>query len=197
MCLTEVLRTGCEEQKLYAFDFQETLISLCYRLLNYRALGDQRPTDQLDNRCHLTFLAFMSTLLPDYGHRYARYSILAGQLRASLHADSSGDPQGQALTLWCLIMGGITLFDVTDDEWLQPLIKRTAENLGIGDWEAARGVLAQFPWVKAAHDQAGAGLWESAHIRLAPHHIPKHSSPTSNIEVSDWLSNIDGEHMQW
>ena len=150
--------------KLDPLSYTETLVSLLYRLIEVAPLGQPRPMlgGLYDDVTHLAMLAFMTTLLPEYG-RDDSCNLLSDRLESAiqdLHV-TSADTQdsGFPLLLWTLFIGGASVLKGKDHRCL---ISETCERLELYDWPAVRRQLCGFPWIHTLHDVPGRSLWEDA-----------------------------------
>ena len=164
------LLNGSEREgptKLDPLSYMETLVSLLYRLIEVAPLGQSRFMlgGLYDDVAHLAMLAFMTTLLPEYGRDDSSHP-LSDRLESAiqdLHV-TSADTQdsGFSLLLWILFIGGVSVLKRKDHRWL---ILETCERLGLNDWPAVRRQLCGFPWIHTLHDVPGQCLWEDAQRR--------------------------------
>lgn len=148
--------------KLDPLTYMETLVSLLYRLIAVAPLGQQLPISEglYDDMIHLTMLAFMTTLLPEYGGDCSS-PLLSDRLESVFHNGgilNSGSP----LLLWALFIGGISVLKRKDHRCL---ILETCERLGLQDWPAVHRQLSRFPWINAVHNVPGRRLWKDAKRR--------------------------------
>ena len=155
------------QTKLDPLSYTETLVSLLYRLIEIAPLGKPRSKSGVlcDNVAHLAMLAFMTTLLPEYGRDDSSH-LLSDFLESAiqdLHG-TSADTQdsGFSLLLWSLFIGGVSVLKRKNHQWL---ILETCERLDLHDWPAVRHQLCEFPWIHTLHDVPGRCLWEDAQRR--------------------------------
>jgi hypothetical protein len=66
--------------QLSAFQYQDLVISILQRLIDYAPLGGERPSHPLDDVCQLGLLAFMSTVLNHTRERWSACSTLLSDL---------------------------------------------------------------------------------------------------------------------
>ncbi|RYP93165.1 hypothetical protein DL770_000739 [Monosporascus sp. CRB-9-2] len=157
--------------KLDPLNYTETLLSLLYRLIEVAPLGQSRslPGGLYDDVAHLAMLAFMTTLLPEYGSDHSSYLLLSNRLERAIqdfHAMSAGTPDsGLSLLLWSLFISGVSVLKRKDHRWRSLLILETCERLDLYDWPAVRRQLCGFPWIHTLHDVPGQCLWENAQRR--------------------------------
>jgi hypothetical protein len=154
--------------KLDPLSYTEMIVSLLYRLIKVAPLGQLRPMlgELYDDMTHLAMLAFMTTLLPEYGHNDSSYLLLSNRLESAIqglrvtYADTQAG--GSSQLLWTLFIGGVSVLKRKDHRWL---ILDTCERLGLHDWPAVLRQLCDFPWIHTLHDVPGRSLWEDAQRR--------------------------------
>ena len=163
MSVTRLFNDSRTFVRLDPYNYQDILISVCYRLLHRYQLGGDGPESDNENACYLGLLSLATTLLFQYGlARRLQYSLLAEKLRIIIGRVSSNKSVEETTLLWLLFTGGISVFDVTDREWLVPQIKALLSSLNIHDWLATRDKIKTLPWIDAAHDKLGKELWQAA-----------------------------------
>ncbi|KAI3392381.1 hypothetical protein diail_5769 [Diaporthe ilicicola] len=170
--------------RLDALRFMEMLIWLLYRLVEAVPLGQPRspcdltePGEQYGEVFHLAMLAFMTTLLPEYGSLPDSDSsshplLLCCRLKSAiqnLHITSRALEENgdlSLLLLWTLFISGVSVMKMGAElQRLWPLIRETSTRLQLRDWPAVRDQLYRFPWLPALHDRPGYALWELSQQR--------------------------------
>jgi hypothetical protein len=143
-------REGKGQTKLDPLSYTEAIVSLLYRLIEVAPLGQPQPLlgGLYDDVTHLAMLAFMTTLLPEYGHNNSSYLLLSDSLESAI----------QNLH----VIGGVSVLKRKNHRWL---ILDTCERLGLHDWPVALRQLCGFPWIHTLHDDPGRSLWEDAQRR--------------------------------
>ncbi|KAH8898767.1 hypothetical protein GQ53DRAFT_836819 [Thozetella sp. PMI_491] len=146
--------------KLDPSDYHESVTSLLYRLIQFAPLGSPSLSSPLDNLMQLTMLAFMTTLLPEYGLSYFKYDLLASNLRHAHRRSALGKSQDAKDMLWALFVGGISVLADSDDEWLLPSLVEICKQLDLGTWPSVLRILCDCSWVAAVHDARGQAMWK-------------------------------------
>lgn len=146
------------------------MIWLLYHLVEAAQLGQPRssiPEEQCEVVANLGMLAFMTTLLPEYGRAPDRsnYPLLCRRLKSSiqdLHFTSTLEENRESwlLLLWALFMGGMTAIKGNELLELSPLILEASSQLQLHSWPAVQDQLRRFPWIGTMHDRPGLTLWE-------------------------------------
>lgn len=154
------------EAKLDPLYYTEMLISLLYRLLDVAPLGIPWSIsgEWPDDVAHLAMLAFMTTLLPEYGHDHSSYPLISDCLERAIRQTYSASPDiqdgGLSLLLWAMFISGISVLKREAHQWLLLKISETSNKLGLYDWPAVSRRICVFPWVHKLHGGPGQSLWE-------------------------------------
>lgn len=155
--------------QLSAFEYQNLVISIFQRLIDFASLGGDRPSHPLDNICQLGLLAFMSTVL--YHTRERRFTcsaLLSDLLRTGLDRfdiDMSYDQVNtyDSLHLWLLFVYAVSAPEYEQycnaDSSVAQRIQALANKLTIETWEDIAAHLSVYPWVMAFHDEPSKKLW--------------------------------------
>ena len=133
--------------RLRADMFQPAFSSIQARLLRLKDMLSDRPSECI---C-LGALAFLSTTFQLPGRRLP-YTYLARRLRSCYEAIEGSIPELEDLSLWLLIVCGISVFDV-DKSWVRASWKAIVQpSLS---WEEARRCLQSVMWIGCLHDELG------------------------------------------
>lgn len=156
--------------RLDPLGFMEIMIWLLYHLVEAAQLGQPRssiPGGQYERVANLGMLAFMTTLLPEYGRAPDRsnYPLLCCRLKSSiqdLHLTSTLEENRESwlLLLWALFMGSITAIKGNELLELSPVILEACSRLQLRSWPAVQDQLCRFPWIGTLHNRPGLTLWE-------------------------------------
>lgn len=160
------------QTKLDPQDFSTTILYLLYRLIEVAPLRQPHsaPATLHDDVAPLAMLAFMTTLLPEYGRERSSYPLLSNRLESTFHGlharfavvrNSNCSP----LLLWCLFISGISILNHKQHPWLLLDLLQVCEQQDLHDWPSVRHQLSKFPWIHGLHDVPGQILWEDAHRR--------------------------------
>ena len=146
--------------------YTETIVWLLYRLIEISPLDQHCSAsgNVYDQLACFTMLAFMTTLLPEYGRDDTSYPLLSRKLENTIQNLNITSVYTQhselTLLLWSLLVSGISVLKSTDYRWL---IMEICKRLDLHDWLAVRRQLCRFPWILTVHDISGHGLWNDAH----------------------------------
>lgn len=168
------LLNGLEEKgkpKLDGLEYTQMLLSLLYRLVESSQYTTwmHRQGHGHDDLTFLGLLAFMTTLLPEYGRDCTSYPLLSNRLDRAIDEfyATIADNQGEELSLllWVLFISGFSDPAREGRPWLLPLILETCTRLGLDDWSGIRDQLCQYPWISTLHDTPGQCMWEQVQVQ--------------------------------
>ncbi|KAJ3566876.1 hypothetical protein NPX13_g6976 [Xylaria arbuscula] len=74
-------------------------------------------------------------------------------------------PISKRLSLWLLMIASISVLSPSDEDWVQSLLRQTADVLGLDSWDKARSLLSPMMWIGYIHDKTGKRVFESALLR--------------------------------
>ncbi|KAF4434644.1 hypothetical protein F53441_13661 [Fusarium austroafricanum] len=153
--------------KMTGLQYQDVLISMWQRLVDFAPLGGTRPQDLLDDVWQLALLAFLVTVT--WSTRYLK-DVHAKLLHNLLweHLESRallarGD-EYQTLWFWVVFVFALSLPGEVENcnERLLGEIREHAQNLEMKTWEDFKTKMKPFPWISMVHDIPGRALWELA-----------------------------------
>ena len=150
--------------RLEPFAYQEILLSVCYRLIHryplaHTGYGYGNDHEEL---LYLGLLAFATTLLFQHTFQRLSYPLLTERLRSAIVRLLNRGLMNNPMTLWLLLIGGISVFDNADNRtWLVSHIKRFVSKFQIGTWSALREEISNFPWFNMIHEGPGYQLWQA------------------------------------
>ncbi|CAJ0550722.1 Ff.00g106520.m01.CDS01 [Fusarium sp. VM40] len=150
--------------KMAALQYQDVLISMWQRLVEFAPLGGTRPRDLLDDVWQLALLAFLVTVKWSTSYLRALHCKLLHELLRE-HVESRAmvarGAEYRSLWLWIVFVYALSL---PDDERRGTLgeIRGVARELGISEWGDLKTLFKPFPWIGIVHDVTGQSLWELA-----------------------------------
>ncbi|KAE8147057.1 hypothetical protein BDV25DRAFT_169418 [Aspergillus avenaceus] len=158
MNLCYLLNCDPSQPILDLLGFEETFVSICYRLLRFIPIQDS--TCQFDTQTvyHLGLLIFTMTTFFQVGRKQIIH-FKALSLRFQNFLDSGPSELEDSLRLWLLTIAGVWCSKDLNRDLVASKIRLLVQNQGIGGWGELRGFLEKFPWIHALHDQAGLELW--------------------------------------
>jgi hypothetical protein len=156
--------------QLGPYQYQDMIISIFQRLVDYSPIAGPRPPRPLDDVCQLGFLAFMSTVIHhNWQRRPTCSTLLSKSLRTRLDrfnndVASSHANQYFSLCLWLNFVYAVSApsYDKYCDasSSIAQRIHALADRLTLRTWEDVNTHLSVYPWITAFHDQLGRKLWE-------------------------------------
>ena len=142
-------------QCISAETFLDSMSSLMYRLLNMHFV-----TSSSDEINRLGLLAFSCGIFLHWKNLGASYAHFTSAFRSSLRRPTS-PPVSSKLLLWLLVVGSVSAFDATDDEWLRPLLLANMGYCQIDSWSKMRDLLKSFMWIGLVYDKAATSVFGS------------------------------------
>ncbi|KAF4995967.1 hypothetical protein FDECE_12628 [Fusarium decemcellulare] len=150
--------------KMSGLQYQDVLISLLQRLLDFAPLGGARPLDMLDDVWQLSLLAFIGTVMWPTGFlRGINCELLHKVFKEKIENDvllDRGDDY-RPLWLWVMFIYTLSLSDRNPDDRPLTMIRETAKELKVETWEEVKLKFRPFPWIGVVHDPTGKALWEA------------------------------------
>lgn len=141
----------------------ETMTSVMYRLLDIKF-----ETGSIAEALRLGLLAFSSHIFLQWQDIRRPYIQFSAAYKDCLVSLKSLDGVSSHIVLWLLMVGGVSVFGASDDEWLKPWLRANSQLCKVRSWPAMRGVMESFIWIGALHDKPGKDLFESALLQASP-----------------------------
>jgi hypothetical protein len=155
---TRFLNNLTQKERLEPVDYSDLVSLQVHRLLDFASLtAHNNPFDKL---VHVTLIAVMATLMPEYASQRQRYGLLANQLISALSNYAFMVERNQELFLWALLAAGVTVMDEAQVTRLHPALRDACDTLSIGTWEDITSILRRFPWIDLKYNTRGQFLWE-------------------------------------
>jgi len=154
--------TRAQRAKLPPHMYQDVIISVLQRLVDFSPLDGPRPSTALDGVVQLGLLTFVATVLYNMGPLRMIYCMRVDRmLREEMQDSRFAKVDGYTrLRLWLFFIYGLSVLDRYDGRWLAPQIRSVLGELGLGTWARTRAVLGEFPWIGFVHDRPGKELWD-------------------------------------
>ncbi|KAI1014183.1 hypothetical protein LB504_008870 [Fusarium proliferatum] len=163
MGLCRLLNKHQDEKPLDLLEFQEVLVSICYRLLQFRTICESRLEQDTQSTYHIGLCLFMiSIYFNNTQFRIARRGLIMALVKEA--TGSKWSEQEYEVKFWLLILGGISVSLPDGREWFVERLREQASLLGIITWEQAKDCLARFPWMNAIHDEPSRKLWDQVRL---------------------------------
>jgi hypothetical protein len=162
MGLCRLLSKHADEKPLDLLEFQEALVSICYRLLQFRTIGETRSKQDTQSTYHIGLSLFMMSIyFNNKQDRMARPGLVKNLVKEALAFKKEDEEE---FKFWLLILGGISVPARDGSEWFVEKLQEQASLLGIVTWEQVKGCLARFPWMDGIHDKPSRKLWDQVHL---------------------------------
>jgi hypothetical protein len=158
--ITRKLNDTCATNKLEPMDYSDAVCVRLHRLLHFAPLAQQRLVDPLDDLVHLCLVAIMTTLMPEYGHNQAKYTLLSKLLNHALQQYAVVPGRNKELLIWAIFVSHATVLGDSDTQWMTLLVLETFERLGLRGWTELRLLLCQHAWICVCYDKSGEKLWD-------------------------------------
>lgn len=158
---TDTLNTIDEASRLDPLDFSEQAFSNIHRLIVFAPLRGSRDLKATEDLLQLALLALMTTALPTYTEDVARYELVSPELKRAIQRYSTSQEAHPKLLLWAVFAGRVSILQDSDDEWVVPLVRKTAEDVQIRSWTQLRQILKTYCWIHIVHDVKAKTIWET------------------------------------
>lgn len=148
--------------KMVALQYQDVLIWLWQRLIDFAPLSEKRPLDPLDDMWHLGLLTFLATITwPTSFLRGLNCGLLQKLVRERINSKvllERGDDY-RVLWFWVVFVYAMLLPKDSHEQLPVRQIREMAEELNIKTWEEATVAFRPLPWIGIIHDEPGKKLW--------------------------------------
>ncbi|KAF5596755.1 uncharacterized protein FSUBG_8710 [Fusarium subglutinans] len=159
MGLCRLLNKHQDEKPLDLLEFQEVLVSVCYRLLEFRTINEARLRQDTQSTYHIGLSLFMMSIyFNNKQDRMARPGLIKTLVEEAM--DSNSNESEDEFKFWLLILGGISVPARDGRGWFVETVREQASLLGIMTWVQVKECLARFPWMDAIHDEPSRKLWD-------------------------------------
>jgi hypothetical protein len=158
---THLLNNSTDNVKIGPLDYSDAVCLRLHKLLDYAPLATHHRLSMspLDDLVHLTLVAVMTTLMPEYGHNQARYDLLASKLQSALQRYAATEDRSCEILLWALFVGYATVLGESHHIWLVALAKEVGASLHSHTWMDICRLLSAFGWIGVFYNKAGSKLW--------------------------------------
>ncbi|KAF5644140.1 short chain dehydrogenase reductase [Fusarium sp. NRRL 25303] len=134
MGLCRLLNKHQDAKPLDLLEFQEVLVSICYRLLQFRTIGQSRLKQDTQSTYHIGLCLFMTSVyFNNTQDRIARQGLIKTIVKEAI--ESKFSQHEDDFKFWLLILGGISVSLPDGREWFVEKLREQASLLGIMTWE--------------------------------------------------------------
>lgn len=133
----------------------ETMTSAIYPLLH------SKFAENIDRAVQLGLLAYSYHLflqLQDIKLQYKHLSFLTTYQDCICHLLTIDDVSPR-LVLWLLMVGAISLFDISDESWLRDYLNEYIDRCQVHTWEEMQDLLDSFMWIAFLDEQPGKDIY--------------------------------------
>lgn len=149
------------QRKLQGSLFQESMVSLQYRLLQLHQTPQIIPPNSLHEAVRLGILAFTTSVFLKTIDNSMRYLDLATSLKVALNAlDVQQTPQDWELRLWILVVTAILIFNSGKrSKWLREKLHTATTEFQVSSWLELKVIMKKFLWIDTIHDTQGKNIF--------------------------------------
>lgn len=141
-------------QRISTETFLDSMASVVYRLLDMRF-----EAGSSDEAIRHGLLAYSSSVFLPWKQLGIFYPHFTSAFRGCLGTLTSSHISSQ-LWIWLLMIGAVSVFDATDDQWLKPLLLLNLRLCEIDSWSKMQDLLKSFMWIGLLHDKPGKAVFE-------------------------------------
>ncbi|RGP75148.1 hypothetical protein FLONG3_5832 [Fusarium longipes] len=117
MGICNLFNKHVDKKPLDLIEFQEIIISICYRLLQFRTLDESRLKQDVESSYHIALILFiMSIFWNNHQNRLAKPGLIAACIKDALRMAGQLDHE---FVFWLLVLDGISVPEKDDLEWTQ------------------------------------------------------------------------------
>ncbi|KAH8812227.1 hypothetical protein F5884DRAFT_784799 [Xylogone sp. PMI_703] len=159
LSLSSLLNKIPPGRTLDLYIFQEMLVSIVCRLIEFRPLQSPRPESNVEAAYHIGLTIYMMSLFLQHDHRrILEYDLVPLCLREVLDNGLESE-HDRDLLIWLMFIGCIWVSQSPDEQWLVLRTRNLLQQLGINTWTQVRSSVIKFPWLDALHEQLGRNIW--------------------------------------
>ncbi|KUJ07498.1 uncharacterized protein LY89DRAFT_725657 [Mollisia scopiformis] len=137
----------------------DTMASVMYRLLQMTfeiGSNDQAMRLGLLSLCHHIFLQWRDVKLP-----HPHFSLRFRSCLLDLKLVDSMPPH---VMIWLFMIGAISTFPASENEWLKDCLRNSLAVCGIRSWDKTRVIMREFMWIDNVHDKPGKDIVDAIFV---------------------------------
>jgi hypothetical protein len=142
--------------------YHEITMSLAYRLLRFRTLGDAKLLLDEQSAHHMSLVVFMMTVFMQHTHSRILKLHLAVECLDAIFAFVIKEDDDDFFVLWFAIIADMWISGEQDEQWLLQIVRSRSRKLGLLSWETAQKSLKRYPWIDRIHNSPGETVWNAA-----------------------------------
>ncbi|KAI0849159.1 hypothetical protein F5Y00DRAFT_253086 [Daldinia vernicosa] len=148
---------GTQTQRTIRSDIiYETMTAVTYRLLHMSF-----SSGSIDEAVRQGLLAFCYHIFLQWQDIKPLYCDLATAYRCWILNLKSPDVVSSQLMLWLLMIGAVSIFNISDELWLRKHIEEHVGRCQIKIWREMQDVLRSFMWIAVLDEQPGRDVYNS------------------------------------
>ena len=158
MEICTVINNNTSERVIDLLTFEEIVVSVGSRLLNFRSLEHSERLLDFQTVIHVGLVIFMLTTFLQLNHaRIMEFKGLSSCLHAILSSNlHDHDPD---FLLWIMVTASIWASGSTDGNLVLEKIRAILLTQSFATWESFRNIANKFPWIHAVHDEPASKIW--------------------------------------
>ncbi|OAL56476.1 hypothetical protein IQ07DRAFT_8669 [Pyrenochaeta sp. DS3sAY3a] len=160
--LATILNSTSARTRLNPMHYSEAVFSRLHRLLHFAPLGTRRLLSAFDDLVHLSLVAVMTTLMPEYGRHPTSNDLLSNMYRCAISRYTACVVTDPKTLLWALFIASITVFHNDTQDWLCSIVSGLCSNMNLLTWDEVEAILSQLPWLRDLYSAPAAKLWAKA-----------------------------------
>ncbi|KAK5056760.1 hypothetical protein LTR84_012292 [Exophiala bonariae] len=133
-----------------------TMAAVTYRLLHMRFC-----TTSVDEMIRLGLLAFSQHVFLQWHEMRTPYYESAAAYRACLVKGTFEKEISSQLSIWLLMVGAVSLFELSNETWLGQSLQEHARSCEMKTWKEMQEVLKSFMWMPLLDEVRGMHVFES------------------------------------
>lgn len=137
----------------------DTMTAVMYRLLHMTF-----PPGSLDEVVRQGLLAFSYHIFLQWQDIRPPYEPFRKVYKDCILAFHPDDEESSQFMLWLILVGAISVFDVSDEAWLRDLLREYVNRCGVRTWTQMVGILKSFMWIPLLDDRVGKSVYESVSL---------------------------------
>lgn len=155
-----LINLGTQTQRFIRPDLiHQTMTAVMYRLLHMSftagSIDDVLRHGLLAFSYHV-FLQWQDVKLP-----YDYFTTIYKQCILRLKLIDRASPQ---LMIWLLMIGAISVFDISDEAWMRAELQQHAKECQVKTWKEMQDILKSLMWVLLLDEERGAHVYEILHL---------------------------------
>lgn len=135
----------------------DTMVAVMYRLLHMTF-----TSGTLDETLRLGLLAFTHHIFLQWQDIILPRSPFSNTYREYLQAHTLGGRVPPSISLWLFMIGAVSLFRISEEQWLGESLRQSLELCGVTSWKGAQESLKASMWISLLDDKSGKQIYDSA-----------------------------------